>query len=194
MALAEVEGAKAAGADVRLRRVAESLPVEVLEKMGAVQAQKAFESVEHVTSDDLVWADGIIWGSPTRYGNVAAQMKIFMDTLGKLWVAQMSGGGLVGKVAAAFTSTASQHGGNETTIVSGFWPFFAHMGLIIVGLPYSHTGQLGFEVVKGGCPYGATTIAGGQGERLPSVEDLAGARYQGEYVAKVAGKLFAPRL
>jgi len=189
MALAEEEGAKKAGAEVRLRRVPETLSVDILEKMGAVQAQKAFEHVPVVTIEDIEWADGTIWGSPTRFGNVTAQMKIFMDTLGKLWVAQMSGGGLVGKVGAAFTSTASEHGGQETTIVSGFWPFFAHMGLIIVGLPYSFTGQLGFEAVKGGSPYGASTIAGGKGERLPSADDLAGARFQGEYVAKVAAKL-----
>jgi len=191
LALAAEKGAKKAGAEVRLRRIPETLSHEILEKMHAVDAQKAFSHVQHVTVDDLTWADGSIWATPTRFGNVPAQVKTFQDQLGGVWMAQMSGGGLLGKVGSGISSAATQHGGIETTITSGLWPFFAHLGLVIVGLPYSFNGQMGIDAIKGGSPYGASTIAGAQGERLPSEADLAGAEYQGEYVAQIARKLAA---
>jgi len=125
MAVAAENGAKKAGAEVRLRRIPETLPIEVLEKMGAVEAQKAFHHVEDVSPDDLSWADGSIWATPTRFGNVPAQVKLFMDRLGHLWMEQMKGGGLLGRAASAISSAGSQHGGLETTIVCGLWPFFS---------------------------------------------------------------------
>jgi len=185
MAQAAEKGAQKTGAEVRLRRVEETLPPDVLQKMGALEAQKAFSSVPTVTPEDLVWSDGSIWASPTRFGNVAAQMKTFMDRCGKLWAEQS----LVGKAASAMCSAANQHGGLETTITLGFWPFFAHQGMVIVGLPYSFNGQMGHDEVFGGSPYGASTIAGGLGERLPSARDLAGAEFQGEHLAKIAKQL-----
>jgi len=124
MAQAAEKGAQKTGAEVRLRRVEETLPPEVLQKMGALEAQKAFSQVPTVTPEDLVWSDGSIWASPTRFGNVAAQMKTFMDRCGKLWAEQS----LVGKAASAMCSAANQHGGLETTITLGFWPFFCSPG------------------------------------------------------------------
>jgi len=170
-----------------MRRVPETLPDEVLEKMGALEPQKAFASVEVVHPDDIGWANGVIWGTPTRYGNVPAQMKAFMDRLGSLWFNNECDG----KVASAFTSSATQHGGQETTICSGFFPFFCHMGFVISGLPYSFKGQFGVEV-KGISPYGVSTIAGGQGQRQPSDVELEAARYQGGHVARIAAKLSGP--
>jgi len=193
MAMAAESGAKKAGAEVRLRRIHESLPIEVLEKMGAVEAQKAFQHVEEVTPEDILWADGSIWATPTRFGNVPSQVKTFMDRLGHLWMEQMKGGGILGRAASATSSAGSQHGGLETTILCGLWPFFAHMGLVIVGLPYSFVSQTGVEEVKGGSPYGASTIAGGSGERLPSATDLAGATYQGEHLTNIARALSISR-
>eukprot|EP01124_Arcella_intermedia_P022191 TRINITY_DN325_c0_g2_i1.p1 TRINITY_DN325_c0_g2~~TRINITY_DN325_c0_g2_i1.p1 ORF type:complete len:286 (+),score=60.75 TRINITY_DN325_c0_g2_i1:85-942(+) len=190
MALAAEKGAKAAGAEVRVRRVQETLSTEILEKMYALEAQKAFAQVEVVSPADIEWADGVVWAAPTRFGNVAAQMKTFMDSLGQLWAA----GACIGKVAGAITSTATQHGGNEGTITHGFWPFFAHLGFVIVGLPYSFQGQSGFEEVKGCSPYGASTIAGAKGERLPSATELAGAEFQGQHLAKIATALAAGKV
>jgi len=160
----------------------ETLSPEILQKMSALEAQKEFSHVQIVTTEDLVWADGSIWASPTRFGNVTAQMKTFMDRCGKLWKEQS----LLGKAASAISSAANQHGGLETTITCGFWPFFAHMGMVIVGLPYSFTGQMGHDEVVGGSPYGASTIAGINGERKPSHLDLSGAEYQGGHLAKIA--------
>jgi len=182
MAQAVEKGAlKVSGAEVRLRRVPETLSPDILEKMHALEAQKQFSHIQTVTPDDLEWCDGSIWASPTRFGNVAAQMKAFMDHCGKLWQDNR----LVGKAASAICSAGTQHGGLETTITCGFWPFFAHLGMVIVGLPYSF-GQMGHDEVFGGSPYGASTTAGSSGERLPSARDLAGAEFQGEHVAKIA--------
>jgi len=185
MAQAAEKGALKTGAEVRLRRVEETLLPEVLQKMYALDAQKEFSHVPTVTPEDLLWADGSIWASPTRFGNVAAQMKAFMDRCGKLWAEQS----LIGKAASAMCSAANQHGGLETTITCGFWPFFAHQGMVIVGLPYSFAGQMGHDEVFGGSPYGASTIAGGSGDRMPSARDLAGAEFQGEHLAKIAKQL-----
>lgn len=172
------------GAEVALRRVPETLPTEVLEKMGAVQTQKTFEHISVCTVDELAGADAIIFGTPTRFGNMCGQMRQFLDATGQLWVK----GALVGKVGSVFASTATQHGGQESTILS-FHTTLLHQGMIIVGLPYSFQGQMRIDEITGGSPYGASTIAGGKGERLPSENELAAARYQGKHVASIARKL-----
>lgn len=185
MAEAVAEGAKEVeGVDVDIKRVPETLPVEVLEKMGAIEAQKAFESIPIVSTDDLKAADGIVFGTPTRFGNMTGQMRQFMDSTGQLWAA----GDLVGKVGGVFTSSATQHGGQETTITS-FHTTLLHHGMVIAGLPYSFQGQTGIDEIKGCSPYGASTIAGGSGERTPSETELDGARFQGRYIAGIAKKL-----
>jgi len=187
MAEAVAEGAREVeGAEVVLRRVPETLPESVLAAMGAVEAQKSLAHVPIATVDELASADAIIFGTPTRFGNMIGQMRQFLDATGQLWMQ----GALVGKVGSVFASSATQHGGQESTILS-FHTTLLHHGMVIVGLPYSFQGQMGVEEVKGGSPYGATTIAGGQGERMPSEADLAGARYQGKHVATLAKKLAA---
>ena len=173
-----------AGAEALVRRVPETLPKEVLEAMGAVQAQQAFADVPLATVDELAEVDAVIFGTPTRYGMMAAQMKQFLDATGQLWMQ----GRLVGKVGSVFTSAANQHGGLESTILS-FHTALMHHGMVIVGLPYSFQGQMGVDEIKGGSPYGASTIAGGDGSRMPSEQDLAGARFQGRHVAEIASKL-----
>jgi NAD(P)H dehydrogenase (quinone) len=172
------------GAEPVLRMVPETLPNEVLEKMGAMEFKKTAVQVNICTVDDLVAADAIIFGTPTRFGNMCGQMRQFLDATGRLW----QKGLLVGKVGSVFASSATQHGGQESTILS-FHITLLHHGMIIVGLPYAFTGQMGVDEIKGGSPYGATTIAGGSGERMPSPTDLAGARYQGKHVATIARKL-----
>eukprot|EP01125_Pyxidicula_operculata_P020861 TRINITY_DN7837_c0_g1_i1.p1 TRINITY_DN7837_c0_g1~~TRINITY_DN7837_c0_g1_i1.p1 ORF type:complete len:212 (-),score=41.30 TRINITY_DN7837_c0_g1_i1:87-722(-) len=189
LALAAERGAKKTGAEVRLRRIPETHSKEVLEKLKATEAQKEFAHVKVVTLEDLLWADGSLWGVPTRFGNIPAQVKTFMDTMGGIWADQMKGKGMLGKVAGAFTSAGNQHGGLEITISHAMWPFFAHLGLNIVGLPYNFTSQMGFDTVKGGSPYGASTITGTQGERLPILSELQGAEYQAEFLTKIAAKL-----
>ena len=185
MAEAVAEGARRVpGNDVIVRRVPETLPADVLAKMGATDAQKAFAHVPIVTLDDLVAADAIIFGTPTRFGNMAGQMRQFLDSTGGLWAQ----GALVGKVGGVFAGSATQHGGQESTILS-FHTTLLHHGMVIVGLPYAFAGQMRIDEITGGSPYGATTIAGGQGERLPSENELAGARFQGEHTAKIAAKL-----
>ena len=187
MAEAEAEGAREVeGVEVALKRVPETLPPDVLAKMGAVEAQKAFANVPIATVDDLAEADGIIFGTPTRFGNMAAQMKQFLDATGQLWMK----GALVGKVGSVFTSSGTQHGGQETTIFTFYAPLL-HQGMVIAGLPYAFTGQMGVEEIKGGSPYGASTIAGPDGSRMPSQVELDGARWQGRYVAGIAKKLAA---
>jgi len=186
MALAVAEGVKQAGGEVTLKRVAETLPVAVLEKMHAVEAQKAFEHVPVADPSELPNYDAIIFGVPTRFGAVPAQMSSFMDATGGLWMS----GALVGKVGSVFSSSATQHGGQESTILN-FHTVLLHQGFIIVGLPYAFQGQMGLDEIKGGSPYGATTISGGQGERLPSDADKAGATFQGKHVATIAAKLAA---
>lgn len=173
-----------AGAEAILRRVPETLPVEVLEKMGAVEAQKAFAHIPVCTVEELVSADAIIFGTPTRFGNMCGQMRQFLDATGQLWAK----GALVGKVGSVFASTATQHGGQESTLLS-FHITLLHHGMLIAGLPYTYPGQSTIDEMTGGSPYGATTIAGGQGQRHPSENELAGARFQGKYVAGIAAKL-----
>ncbi len=173
-----------AGAEAILRRVPETLPVEVLEKMGAIEAQKAFAHIPVCTVEELVSADAIIFGTPTRFGNMCGQMRQFLDATGQLWAK----GALVGKVGSVFASTATQHGGQESTLLS-FHITLLHHGMLIAGLPYTYPGQSTIDEMTGGSPYGATTIAGGQGQRQPSENELAGARFQGKYVAGIAAKL-----
>ena len=185
MAQAIAEGAKMVeGSQVDLRRVPETLSKEVLESMGAVEAQKAFESVPICTVDELGSADAIIFGTPTRFGNMAAQMKQFLDATGSLW----QKGALVGKVGSVFTSSATQHGGQESTILSFHIPLLHH-GMIIVGLPYAFQEQMRIDEITGGSPYGASTIAGGKGERMPSKNELEAAKFQGKHVATITAKL-----
>ncbi|QYE33403.1 NAD(P)H:quinone oxidoreductase (plasmid) [Polymorphobacter sp. PAMC 29334] len=180
MAEAVAGGARDAGAHVHIKRVPETIPSDV-----AAEAHFKLDQWAPVaTIEDLPGYDAIIVGAPTRFGRMPAQMAAFLDQAGGLWLS----GALHGKVGAAFTSSASQHGGNETTLFS-ILTNLLHFGMVIVGLPYSHQGQLTLDEVVGGSPYGATTIAGGRGERQPSAIDLAGARHQGELVARYAIKL-----
>ncbi len=185
LAEAVAEGAEeVAGAEVVLRRVPETLPEEVLKKMGAIEPQKTFAHIPICTVDELASADAIIFGTPTRFGNMCGQMRQFLDATGQLWAK----GALVGKVGSVFTSTATQHGGQESTLLS-FHITLLHHGMVVVGLPYSFQGQMRIDEVTGGSPYGASTIAGGQGERMPSENELAAARFQGKHVAAIALKL-----
>jgi NAD(P)H dehydrogenase (quinone) len=185
LAQAAAEGAASVeGAEVILRRVPETLPDEVLETMGAVEAQKQQADVPVCTVKELGEADAIIFGTPTRFGNMCGQMRQFLDRTGKLW----TNGSLVGKAGSVITSSATQHGGQESTILS-FHTTLLHLGMVIVGLPYTFEGQMITDEVTGCSPYGASTIAGGDGSRVPSENELAGARYQGEHVAKIAKKL-----
>jgi NAD(P)H dehydrogenase (quinone) len=185
MAEAIAEGVKQVdGAEAVMRRVPETLPDEILENMGAVSAQKSFAHVPVCTVDELTSADAVIFGTPTRFGNMCGQMRQFLDATGQLWAQ----GALVGKVGSVFTSSATQHGGQESTILS-FHISLLHHGFVIVGLPYAFQGQMRIDEVTGGSPYGASTIAGGSGERMPSENELAGARFQGEHVAEIAIRL-----
>jgi NAD(P)H dehydrogenase (quinone) len=186
MAEAIVEGAKQVpDAEVSLYQVAELLSDEVLEKYGAKAARASFAKIPVASVDRLADAHAIIFGTPTRFGNMAAQMRIFLDQTGGLWMK----GGLVGKVGSVFASTATQHGGQETTITS-FHNTLLHHGMVIVGVPYSESGLSHMGNITGGTPYGATTLAGTDGSRLPSENELKIARYQGKHVAEIAAKLF----
>jgi NAD(P)H dehydrogenase (quinone) len=185
MAEAVTEGAREIkGATVDLRRVPETLPQEVLVKMGAVEAQKSFAHIPLASVDELASADAIIFGTPTRFGNMSGQMRQFLDATGQLWAK----GSLVGKVGSVFVSTATQHGGQESTILS-FHITLLHHGFIVVGLPYAFQGQMRIDEITGGSPYGASTIAGSDGSRMPSENELAAARFQGKHVAGIASKL-----
>jgi len=185
LAEAIAEGAtEVTGAQVEMRRVPETLPEEVLKKMGAVEPQKAFAHIPVCKVDELASADGIIFGTPTRFGNMCWQMRQFLDATGQLWAK----GAIVGKVGSVFTSSNTQHGGQESTILS-FHITLLHQGMVIVGLPYTFQGQMRMDEITGGSPYGASTIAGSKGERMPSQNELAAARFQGRHVAAVAYKL-----
>ncbi len=185
MAEAVAEGAaQIDGAEVVMRRVPETLPDEVLDKMGATDAQKAFAHVPVATVDELADADAVIFGTPTRFGNMCGQMRQFLDATGQLWQT----GALVGKVGGVFTSTATQHGGQESTLLS-FHITLLHHGFVVVGLPYAFQGQMRNDEITGGSPYGASTIAGTDGQRIPSENELDGARFQGRHIAEIAKKL-----
>ena len=183
MAMAVAEGVREAGSEAIVKRVAETVPIEVAKKSGYKLDQEApFAKV-----DELPQYDAIIFGTPTRYGNMAGQMKTFLDQTGALWAK----GALVGKVGSVFTSTATQHGGQESTVLT-FHTVLLHLGLVVVGLPYSFKAQMGVGEVMGNSPYGASTIADNDGSRQPSRVELDGARFQGRYVAQVAAKLASP--
>ena len=172
--------------DVTVKRVPETLSPDVLQMMGATQAQKAFANVPVATVDDLVAPGAIIFGTPTRFGNMAGQMRQFLDATGGLWAQ----GKLIGKVGSVFASSATQPGGQESTILS-FHTTLLHHCMVIVGMPYAFQGQTRIDEITGGSPYGASTIAGGEGERMPSENEMAGARFQGQHVALIAKKIAA---
>lgn len=174
--------------EVELFQVAETLPPEVLNKMGAAEAKKTFSHIPLADPKRLVDADAIIIGSPTRYGSATAQMRAFIDATGSLW----SKGALIGKVGGAFTSTASQHGGQETTLLT-LATFFLHQGMVFAGVPYSVKELLGMNEISGGSPYGASTVAGEKGDRLPSENEYAIARAQGRHITEIALKLSQSR-
>ena len=182
MASAIAEGARSTGATVDIKRVPETAP----EAVAKAAYFKLDQQAPVAKIEDLADYDAVIVGAPTRFGRMPSQMAAFLDQAGGLWAK----GALNGKVGAAFTSSATQHGGNETTLFSIITNLL-HFGMVIVGLPYSHGGQMTLDEIAGGAPYGATTIAGGQGQRMPSEIELAGARHQGELVAKTATKLTA---
>jgi NAD(P)H dehydrogenase (quinone) len=182
MAYAVAEGARAAGATVDVKRVPETVP-----EAAAKAAHFKLDQPAPIASPvELANYDAIIVGAPTRFGRMPSPMGSFWEQAGALWMS----GALHGKVGGAFTSSATQHGGNETTLFS-IIANLMHFGMVIVGLPYSHAGQMSLDEIVGGAPYGATTIAGGQGQRQPSTIELDGARFQGDLVAKVAAKLAA---
>ena len=174
------------GSEVSLFQIAETLPDEVLGKMHALEAKKAFAHVPIAKPAQLAEADALIFGMPTRYGSTPAQMQTFLDATGQLWAS----GALIGKVGNAFTSTATQHGGQETTILS-FSTFFYHQGMVIVGCPYAAKGLVVLNEITGGSPYGAATIAGSSGERQPTTNELEIAQFQGSHVSAIAAKLSA---
>ncbi|MCC5880718.1 MAG: NAD(P)H:quinone oxidoreductase [Idiomarina sp.] len=180
MAQAVAEGARNGGADVDIKRVPELVPEDIAKSSG----YKVDQNAPIAQVSDLANYDAVIFGTPTRFGMMASQMKNFLDQCGGLW----ANGTLVGKLGGVFTSTASQHGGQESTLLN-FHTCLLHLGFVVAGLPYSFQGQLGIDEVAGGTPYGASTIAAGDGSRQPSETDLDGARFQGEHIAKLAKKL-----
>jgi NAD(P)H dehydrogenase (quinone) len=179
MAGAVAEGARGAGAQVDLKRVPETVPLEVAK----ASHFKVEQAAPVATIDELANYDAIIFGTPTRFGNMAGQMRNFLDQAGGLWFQNK----MVGKVSSVFTSSATQHGGQESTILT-FIPTLLHLGMIYVGLPYTFSGQFGHDEVKGASPYGASTIAGPDGSRQPSAVELEAARFQGAHVAGIAAK------
>ena len=185
LAEAITAGAKEVGqSEVSLFQVPELMSDDALEKAGAKEAKKSFSHIPSISPDQLGDADAIIFGTPTRFGNMAAQMRNFLDQTGGLWMK----GGLIGKVGSVFTSTGTQHGGQETTITS-FHTTLLHHGMVIVGVPYSEQRLMNMEEITGGTPYGASTLAGADGSRQPSENELAIARFQGRHVTEIAKKL-----
>ena len=185
MAQAVGEGAReVAGATVTVKRVPETMSAESLRQMGG----KSDQNTAIATPDELADYDAILFGTPTRFGNMSGQMRIFLDQTGALWTK----GALIGKLGSVFTSTGTQHGGQESTILS-FHTTLLHHGMVVVGLPYSEQRQTGIDEIKGGSPYGASTIAGSQGERQPSEQERAMARFQGRHVASLAARLAVAR-
>jgi NAD(P)H dehydrogenase (quinone) len=180
MAYAAAEGAKEGGATVHVKRVPELVPADIAKSMHYKMDQKA----EIATVDELPSYDAIIFGTGTRFGMMTAQMKNFLDQTGGLWMK----GSLVGKVGSVMSSTATQHGGQEATILS-FHTVLLHQGMVIVGLPYAYQGQMGHDEIRGGSPYGASALAGGDGSRKVSKQELEAAHYQGKHVAQIAAKL-----
>ena len=187
MAQAVAEGVhQIPGMTATLRRVPETLPEDVIAKMGATEAQKAQSQVPVCTLEELEAADAVVFGTPTRFGNMCGQMRQFLDATGSIWMR----GGLIGKPGGVFCSTATQHGGQETTLMASIQTLLHH-GMVVVGLPYAFAGQMRLDEVTGGSPYGATTIAGGDGSRRPSENELDAARFQGNHIAAITQKLRA---
>jgi len=185
LAEAVAEGARQVkGAEVKLVQVPETLSQEILAQMGAVETKKTFAHISVATLNDLAEADAIIFGTPTRFGMMSAQMRAFLDSTGELWAR----GALIDKVASVFTSTGTQHGGQESTILS-FHTTLLHHGMIVVGVPYSEKRQMTVSEITGGSPYGSSTIAGPDGSRSPSENELAIARFQGKRVAEITNRL-----
>lgn len=185
MAQAAAEGARSvSGAEVDIMQVPETLSEEIISKMGATEARNKMKEIPVCKADLLPQYDAIIFGTPTRFGNMCGQMRQFLDSTGKLW----SDGSLIGKVGSVFTSAATQHGGHESTILSTQITLL-HQGMVIVGLPYSYAGQMRIDEITGGSPYGASTTAGGKGERMPSEAELEGAKFQGRHVAEIASRI-----
>jgi NAD(P)H dehydrogenase (quinone) len=185
LAFAVAEGVREVkGVEPVVRRVPETLPDEVLKKMGAYEIQQSLKNIPVCSVEELATYDAIIFGTPTRFGNMCGQMRQFLDATGGLWAK----GALVGKIASVFTSSATQHGGQESTILS-FIPTLLHHGMVIAGLPYTFQGQTRIDEITGCSPYGASTIAGPDGSRQPSKNELEGARFQGRYVAELTAKL-----
>ena len=182
MANAIAEGAREVpGAVVDVKRVPETMAADAFKAAGG----KGDQAAPVAQPAELANYDAIVFGTPTRFGNMSGQMRNFLDQTGGLWMS----GALVGKVGSVFTASATQHGGQESTILT-FIPTLLHQGMVVVGLPYSDQSQMGIDEIKGGSPYGASTIAGGQGERMPSQQELGMARFQGKHVATIATKLF----
>jgi NAD(P)H dehydrogenase (quinone) len=182
MALAIAEGVREVpGATVDIKRVPETVPAEVFATTGG----KAGQVAPVARPDELANYDAIIFGTPTRFGNMSGQMRSFLDQTGALWAS----GALVGKVGSVFVSSGTQHGGQESTILT-FHPTLLHQGMIVVGLPYSEQRQMGVDEIKGGSPYGSSTIAGPDGRRMPSGQELAMARFQGRHVAAITKRIF----
>lgn len=172
------------GCDVSLKRVPETLSGEIIEKMGGTETQKSLEDVAVIDPKEIGKYDAIIFGTATRFGNMTAQMRAFFDATGGAWMK----GELVGKVGSVFTSSSTQHGGQESTVLCTHVTLLHH-GMVIVGLPYSFEGQMIMDEITGGSPYGASTITGPKGERSPSKNELAAAKFQGKHVAEIAKKL-----
>ncbi|MFW5880632.1 MAG: NAD(P)H:quinone oxidoreductase [Spirochaetota bacterium] len=185
MAKAAVEGAERAGAEVKLLRIPEVIPEETLKQIGAYEAQQAFANVQEATVEDLRWPDASVFAVPTRYGNMPGQFRNFFDQAGQIWME----GATVGKVATVMSGTGTQHGGQETTILTTQITLM-HLGYVIVGLPYTYQGHYSLDEVSGVTPYGASTIAGTDGSRSPNENELEAARFQAEHAARIAGKLF----
>lgn len=186
MAEAVAEGVRAVpGVEVKLFQVRETLPDEILASIGAVEARKKFSHIPIADLESLSGAEAVIFGTPTRFGNMSAEMRAYLDSTGPLWAK----GALIGKVGSVFASTGTQHGGQESTLLS-FHTTLLHHGMIIAGLPYSEARQMTMNEISGGSPYGATTIAGPDGKRQPSENELAMASFQGRHVADIAKRLF----
>jgi len=185
LARAVAEGAERAGAEVRLRQVPELIPEEAIARNPRIrETREQLGAIPTATNDDLLWAGGVAFGSPTRYGNMTAQLKNFLDQTGKLWLA----GDLVGRVASVFCSTSTLHGGQESTLLSMMIPLF-HLGYLVLGLPYAEAEQMSMDEIHGGSPYGVASVSGPGGERPPTEIDLTLARAMGRRLALVAGRL-----
>lgn len=186
LARAAEEGiAEVKGVEPVLRKVKETLPDALVEKLGGMEPRKAWADVPEVSIKDLEECDAMLIGTPTRFGGVCAQVRQFLDSTGGLWAKQT----MLGKIGAGFTSSGTQHGGQEVTIFGSLYPYFLHHGMLVCGLPYAYQGQTGMEEIKGGSPYGASCVAGSDGSARPTKFDLEGAKYLGRHVATLTKKL-----